>query len=308
MEPPLVTFVLMAYNQEDYIQQAVGAAFQQDYSPLEIILSDDCSTDSTFDHLESLAQNYTGRHDLVINRNSVNRGLARHFSELVSKARGDVIVVAAGDDVSLPDRVTKTMELLHQYPEASVVSFSDVVIDANGKTIGRRGTLRGSDSAIVHLQQYLSGKVKHLSGASRGFRKDVFDIFGDLNPACPTEDTPFLLRCLMIGPGVISPEPGIFYRRHGANLSAAPSMQTMSVNEICSQHRSDLERAMSKGIVTQDQAAQVQMWIDRTLNRRGLAADFAGSNNKWEFYFKRVLPCQDYSFREKLGLARILLK
>ena len=43
---PLVTFALFAYNQEKYIREAVEGAFAQTYAPLEIILSDDCSTDS----------------------------------------------------------------------------------------------------------------------------------------------------------------------------------------------------------------------------------------------------------------------
>ena len=42
---PLVTFALFAYNQEQYIREAVEGAFSQTYEPLEIILSDDCSSD-----------------------------------------------------------------------------------------------------------------------------------------------------------------------------------------------------------------------------------------------------------------------
>jgi len=41
-ERPLLTFALFGYNQEQYIREAVEGAFAQTYSPLEIILSDDC--------------------------------------------------------------------------------------------------------------------------------------------------------------------------------------------------------------------------------------------------------------------------
>ena len=51
-ERPLVTFALFAYNQEKYIREAVEGAFSQTYQRMEIILSDDCSTDSTFDILK----------------------------------------------------------------------------------------------------------------------------------------------------------------------------------------------------------------------------------------------------------------
>ncbi|HUF60663.1 MAG TPA: glycosyltransferase, partial [Verrucomicrobiales bacterium] len=54
-ERPLVSFLLLAYNQEQYIHEAVEGAFSQTYSPLEIILSDDCSTDRTFEIMREMA-------------------------------------------------------------------------------------------------------------------------------------------------------------------------------------------------------------------------------------------------------------
>ncbi|MEO5658257.1 MAG: glycosyltransferase, partial [Polaromonas sp.] len=46
---PLVTFVLFAYNQKKFIAEAVNGALSQTYSPLQIILSDDASTDGTYE-------------------------------------------------------------------------------------------------------------------------------------------------------------------------------------------------------------------------------------------------------------------
>ncbi len=54
-ERPLVSFVLLAYNQERYVEEAIAGAFAQDYSPLEIILSDDCSTDGTYAIMQRMA-------------------------------------------------------------------------------------------------------------------------------------------------------------------------------------------------------------------------------------------------------------
>ena len=51
---PLVTFALFAYNQEQHIREAVDGAFSQTYEPLEIILSDDCSTDRTFEIMQEI--------------------------------------------------------------------------------------------------------------------------------------------------------------------------------------------------------------------------------------------------------------
>jgi glycosyltransferase involved in cell wall biosynthesis len=51
----LVTFALFAYNQEKYIREAVEGALAQTYEPLEIILSDDCSSDRTFETMREMA-------------------------------------------------------------------------------------------------------------------------------------------------------------------------------------------------------------------------------------------------------------
>src|SRR5690606_870089 len=61
---PLVTFAVLAYQQEDLIRQAIEAAFAQTYSPLEIILSDDGSGDRTFEVIERMAAAYDGPHSV----------------------------------------------------------------------------------------------------------------------------------------------------------------------------------------------------------------------------------------------------
>ncbi len=47
MTAPLITVLLTTYNTEDYVREALQSAFGQTWSPLEILISDDCSTDRT---------------------------------------------------------------------------------------------------------------------------------------------------------------------------------------------------------------------------------------------------------------------
>ena len=54
MNKPLISFLLLTYNQENYIQDAINGALAQTYSPLEIIISDDCSTDGTYKKIEEI--------------------------------------------------------------------------------------------------------------------------------------------------------------------------------------------------------------------------------------------------------------
>lgn len=102
---PLLSFTVCAYQQERFIREAVEAALAQTYSPLEIILSDDCSTDRTFEIMRELADNYHGPHQLVLNRNAANLGIARHVNRITELVHGELSIGAAGDDISLPNRV-----------------------------------------------------------------------------------------------------------------------------------------------------------------------------------------------------------
>ena len=69
---PLATFALFSYNQEDYICDAVEAAFLQIYTPLKIIISDDCSSDGTFEKILRLIKNYNGKHTSLCHRVVLN--------------------------------------------------------------------------------------------------------------------------------------------------------------------------------------------------------------------------------------------
>ena len=64
-EKPLLTYCLVTYNQEKYVRESVLSAFAQTYLPLEIVLSDDCSTDRTFEIMRELAAGYREPHRIV---------------------------------------------------------------------------------------------------------------------------------------------------------------------------------------------------------------------------------------------------
>src|SRR5437867_2275570 len=97
-ERPLLTFGVAAFNQERFIEEAVRAAFAQTYSPLEIILSDDCSEDRTFDIMREMAAGYKGPHRVILNRNPKRRSIGGHVNRLVEVSKGELIITAAGDD------------------------------------------------------------------------------------------------------------------------------------------------------------------------------------------------------------------
>lgn len=128
---PLVTFALFAYNQEKYIREAVEGALSQTYEPLEIILSDDCSKDRTFEIMKEMAFAYDGPHRVRVRQGHENVGTLKHVLEVADIARGVYLVVAAGDDISMPHR-TRSLVKSFTSQDIAAVSSDDIVIDEYG--------------------------------------------------------------------------------------------------------------------------------------------------------------------------------
>lgn len=133
---PLVTFALFAYNQEQYIREAVEGAFAQTYTPLEIILSDDCSSDGTFAIIKEMSKAYIGNHYVKIVRHGKNLGLLNHLLLTARHASGCILVPAAGDDISYPNRVQALSEALTRSQAIAAYSRHDE-ISQDGLILGR---------------------------------------------------------------------------------------------------------------------------------------------------------------------------
>ena len=95
---PLVTFAVFGYNQEKYIREAVESALAQSYEPMEVVLSDDCSTDQTFEIMQEMARSYVGNKIVIARRTHANLGTFLHVVDVANIAKGELLVLAAGDE------------------------------------------------------------------------------------------------------------------------------------------------------------------------------------------------------------------
>jgi len=196
-ERPLVTFALFAYNQEELIADAMKAALMQDYSPLEIIVSDDCSTDDTWGVILSLADDYHGPHTLKIIRNTANLGIGPHVSKVGNEANGKLIVVAAGDDISTSNRVSVLVNAwcANGYPDGALHS-AVLVRNMDGRTYISKGA--GSKPEQTTMKYFVSHHFKGLFfGAAAAYTSSIFTRFPPITAAY--EDVALTFRALLIG-------------------------------------------------------------------------------------------------------------
>lgn len=221
---PLVTFVLFAYNQAAYVREAVQGALSQSYAPLEIVISDDCSNDGTFEAIQDETRNYTGPHKLTVRRNTANVGLAAHINKVVSLCGGELLVFAAGDDISLPGRTEQFVAEYIARKERFICLFSDMqVIDSSGSMTAANWHKPTQKQKTISLSASHPVREVNVFGCSAAYSKSLFDNFDGLHDAVIHEDGVLPIRAAILGQVVFIDKPTIKYRRHDSNAWKAKS-------------------------------------------------------------------------------------
>lgn len=228
MDKPLITFMIVAYNQEQYVGEAVAGAFSQTYCPLEILLSDDCSTDRTYDVMERMAAEYRGVHHVRLNRTDRNLGLGGHISALMELTRGELIVVAASDDISLPQRTQRVWQTYDDSGGKAMSIYSSfLMIDEQGRQ--QEIVRKPPNETAYDLEAYI--KAGGVCGCSHAWHRRVFDIFGPLYPGTVYEDKAIPLRSVLLGEIRFIDEPLVLYRRHSQSITG-PRRHTASELDV----------------------------------------------------------------------------
>jgi glycosyltransferase involved in cell wall biosynthesis len=183
---PLVTFALLAYNQEKYVRDAIQSAFSQTYVPLEIILSDDGSSDGTYRIMQEMAASYDGPHTVVVRRSEPNQGLVRHFMTVAGLAEGRLVIEAGGDDISKPER---TMEIVRAWQETGAWALYSRFdrISEDGGLVSENVFLPMLNHAMRNY--WIDGnQIKLLHGAVSAYTKEAISLVGNDPPLAMTED------------------------------------------------------------------------------------------------------------------------
>ncbi|EFV1823049.1 glycosyltransferase family 2 protein [Campylobacter coli] len=108
---PLVTVIMPAFNRENYISFAIESILNQDYLNFEFIIIDDCSTDATY----NIIQEYAKRDQrIIVLRNKKNKGIVYSLNRCLERSRGKYIARMDDDDISLPERIEKQVNVMEK--------------------------------------------------------------------------------------------------------------------------------------------------------------------------------------------------
>jgi glycosyltransferase involved in cell wall biosynthesis len=211
--PPRASILLIAFNQEETVGEALRSCLAQVGEPLEIVCSDDASSDGTHAVLQRVAAGYSGPHTVSVRRNPLNLGIAGHYNELLDRTSTDLLITAAGDDLSEPDRAARLLAAWDATGQrADLVSSHVIDMSADGAL---HGVLTVADLASYGGVADWIAKRPYVIGAGHAFTRRMMRRFGPLDPMLRYEDQIMAFRSIASGGGVTVDAPLVRYRRGG---------------------------------------------------------------------------------------------
>jgi glycosyltransferase involved in cell wall biosynthesis len=136
---PTLSVILCNYNHAQFLPEALQGIADQTYQPMEFIVLDDASTDSSIEVIKEFALKYPL---IRVIRNEKNMGPLYNANRLLKLASGEYIYFGAADDKVLPGFFEKSMDLLTRYPYAGICSSLSLMIDL-------KGNLKVTNTAII---------------------------------------------------------------------------------------------------------------------------------------------------------------
>lgn len=216
-----ISVVLATYNGEKYIKKQLDSIIKQTMTPDEIIIIDDCSTDTTVDIIDQYIKN--SRLSITFVRHTRNKGYKKTFLEAIYFSNGDYVFLADQDDVWKKNKIETMVGVMEENADIKVLNTGYKLIDADGKSITQnKRALR--KSKFKRLEKYDIKQVINYNlsmGCTICFKSDVREILKQYDISNRGLYVPHDWIVNLIGSSIDGlyylNEPLIYYRIHDKN-------------------------------------------------------------------------------------------
>ena len=212
---PRVTLGIATYNRDTYLAAAIRSGLEQDFTDLEVlVVLDGTSNPAT----EEVLASFGDESRLRVVRHETNRGIAAAYNTFVSEGRGELIAMIGDDDLCLPGRIRRQVEVFDRQPDTGVVHGDATVIDAAGRQTGAWPSAEFTPGALV---QSFFRSHNHIVDPTRMVHRRVYETVGGYDDRYPlANDFDFFIRASRrFRFRHVGGAPLTAVRRHGENTS-----------------------------------------------------------------------------------------
>lgn len=204
---PLVSIIVITYNSSQFVLETLESAKAQTYQNLELIVSDDCSTDNTAEicqaWLEENKERFVRTELITVNHNT---GIAPNCNRGLIGARGEWVKFIAGDDILMKECINDNIFFTLETRIANVIFSRSMLFIKNNNIIEEIGTYPlnsqkrlFNNSSDIQYQELLLGNFVWIAPTSF-IRKKTFTVLGNFNERYPyLEDYPKWLEFTKAG-------------------------------------------------------------------------------------------------------------
>jgi len=216
-DKPLISAIIPTYNRSRTVRSAIDSVLNQTYSPIEIIVVDDGSTDDTSDRL----RDYGTKIRLI---HQCNAGASAARNAGVRASSGSIVAFLDSDDIWLPKKIEKQVAALQAAGTSVCCCVSNMALNFHD---GRTGTSFQSagllpfhaEGAWLNVAEVLATRFLMFNQAV-AIRRNAFDIVGGFDDKLKVlEDYDLALRLAVCGPWVFVSEPLVVWKQSEDSLS-----------------------------------------------------------------------------------------
>jgi glycosyltransferase involved in cell wall biosynthesis len=221
---PLVSCIIIFFNAKEFFAEAIDSIFAQSYDNWELILADDGSTDSSTMIAQEYVQKYPDKVRYVEHEGHQNLGMSATRNLGIRNSNGEYIALLDADDVWLPHKLERQVEILKLYPEAAMVygpalnwlswsgNFQDSQIDYLDSVTHPNQLMKPPKLITLFLtgQDFVPGPSSILA------RRKIIEEIGGFEETFRGmyEDQAFYTKVCMKAPVFVASECWFKYRQH----------------------------------------------------------------------------------------------
>ncbi len=196
---PLVSVLVISYNSTKYIIDTLESIIQQTYQNIELIISDDCSTDKTVELCQNWINNNKERFvKCKIITSPVNTGISPNINRAIRAAKGIWIKSIAGDDLLMPNCIEDNINYIKKNPDVFIVQSESKYINGDSKEIIKATKVKSrfkNKRISAYYQHRLSLFTSNLNIQTLFIKKELYNYIGEYDETIPMmEDRPFYLN------------------------------------------------------------------------------------------------------------------
>ncbi|MCF2146744.1 CHAT domain-containing protein [Desmonostoc muscorum LEGE 12446] len=274
---PLISIVIVNYNREAYLQEAIASVLAQTWQDLELGIWDDGSCDESV----AIAKRYAQQDGRVRVIQGHHQGVAAACKAAINETSGSYIGIVDSDDILAPTALAETAAVLNRHPETGFVYTDYLNIDADGKVLGY-----GDRCDIPYSKEGLL--VNFMTFHFRLMRRCIYDQVGGVNASFTgtSYDYDLCLRLSEIAPVRRVKQPLYFYRIHSESISV-----TKRTEQILWSKKAIAQALWRRGLANKLQI-DVELPAGRFILRRKKEAQ---GQRGWGAEGKEDLSCQKLS-------------